>query len=350
MSYVRPQLESIAEQLKNGEVPEPQTVRTLLSWFNAQRRSLWNVYMVRAALQELGIATEPDFELTYIDGPVSFVLRPEEVDTSQLGSQTAAGGGVTGEAPSPETIELPDPTYRVGMLQSANQTPVSVKPSTTIEEATTLMLQHDFSQLPVMTSERDVKGVVSWRSLGTRLGLGISCATAGDCMEPAHVISDDTSLFATIDAIVENDYVLIRHVDQRVGGIVTTADLSLQFRQLAEPFLLLSEIENHVRRLIQVRFTPEELEEVLDPSDEREVGAVHDLTFGEYIRLLENPERWDKLALKLDRVTFVKALDEIRRIRNDVMHFDPDPIAPADMTKLQNFSQMMQVLRQAGAV
>ncbi len=99
------------------------------------------------------------------------------------------------------------------------------------------------------------------------------------------------------------------------------------------------------------KFSKEELGAVRDPSDdEREVGDVSDLTFGEYIRLLEEPSRWEKLNLRLDRVIFVKALDDVRQIRNDVMHFDPDPIPPEEIIKLRDFAGMMQVLRQAGAV
>jgi CBS domain-containing protein len=34
-----------------------------------------------------------------------------------------------------------------------------IPPDSLVEEAVTLMLANDFSQLPVMTSERDVKGI-----------------------------------------------------------------------------------------------------------------------------------------------------------------------------------------------
>jgi hypothetical protein len=46
-------------------------------------------------------------------------------------------------------------------------------------------------------------------------------------------------------------------------------------------------------------------------------------TFGEYIRFLENPDRWAKLRLSIDRATFCKYLDGVRTIRNDVMHSTP---------------------------
>jgi hypothetical protein len=169
-------------------------------------------------------------------------------------------------------------------------------------------------------------------------------------MEPAFEVSADDSLFAAIGVIVEHQYVLVRASDQRVTGIVTTSDLSLQFQQLAEPFLLLGEIENHVRRLIDGKFTAQELAGASDPSDdERQVTSVADLTFGEYVRLLENPENWKRLKLGVDRAVFVKELDRIRAIRNDVMHFDPDPLGEENLGALRRFVGFLQKLRDIGA-
>lgn len=138
---------------------------------------------------------------------------------------------------------------------------------------------------------------------------------------------------------------LVRGHDQKITGIVTASDLSLQFQQLAEPFLLLGEIENHVRRVINQRFTPTELESAKDPTDtKRVVTSVADLTYGEYIRLLENPERWDKLNITVDRKTCIEKFESVRRIRNDVMHFDPDGIPEKDLMTLREFARFLQRL------
>jgi len=71
---------------------------------------------------------------------------------------------------------------------------------------------------------------------------------------------------------------------------------------------------------------------------------VSDLTMGEYIRFLENPERWKKLAIKIDRKTFVEELKRIGRIRNEITHFDPDGPSPEDLTTLRKFSHFLNDL------
>jgi CBS-domain-containing membrane protein len=205
------------------------------------------------------------------------------------------------------------------------------------------MLNHNFSQLPVMTSDREVKGLVTWRTLGRRFVLGSPCGTAQEAMEPHQEISADASLFSAIDVIVRHDCVLVRDSTRLISGIVTTHDLGAQFGSLSEPFLLLGEIENHVRGIL-APLSKAELAAGMDPADgDREIEDVTDLTFGEYLRLLTNPKLWVKLGLKIDQHTFIHHLEEVRKIRNDVMHFDPEGIGPDDMKSLRS---MVSFLRQ----
>ena len=236
-----------------------------------------------------------------------------------------------------------DPIYGISRLPASARKPLSVSPDTKLEEAVTHMLTNDFSQLPVMTSGRDVKGMITWTSIGSRLAMGKNCSVARELMEQHQEIRSDASFFSAIGIIAEHQYVLVRGHDQKITGIVTASDLSLQFQQLAEPFLLLGEIENHLRQVISQRFTPTELKSAKDPTDaKREVNSVADLTYGEYKRLLENPERWDKLNITVDRKTCLEKFESVRRIRNDVMHFDPDGIPEKDLQAIREFARFLQ--------
>ncbi|MDY6866169.1 MAG: CBS domain-containing protein [Halobacteriota archaeon] len=325
----------ISKQINGGIEPQSVTVREFISWFGAQRRSYWQVEDIRRALRKHELITHPDFESVYIDANISFKAAPkDDPEVKSVGIDLVA-----------------DPTYRVGRLASANKTPVSVNPEATLGEAVTLMLSNNISQLPVMTTEREVKGMISWMSIGGRLSLGQKCDSVRDCMERPYEISADTYLFDAINEIVAHQYVLVRNTDNVVSGIVTTTDLSLQFRQLGEPFLILGEIENYVRQMLQDKYTKQELVEACDPSEpEREIESVSDLTFGMYLKLIEKPDRWKKLGLSIDRKEFVKELNEIRRIRNDVMHFDPDGISESDLEKLRLFVGLMQHLAKIGVI
>jgi len=337
MAWIPDELQKIADDIGAGRPSPPVTTRELLRWWGAQRRGHVIVFVIRRALEQIGLRTEPNFEYAWIDGELQF-LR-------------AAPAPAEPEAPQDAPVQTPvgalvgDPTYRIGKLPSANARPTSVNPNASVAEAVTLMLLNDFSQLPVMQGDRSLKGAVTWQSIGKKLALGRSCGTVQDCIEEAVVIGADTSLFAAIPAIVERGYVLVRDNVNVIAGIVTTTDLSLQFRQLAEPFLLLGEIENHLRRLSDGKFSQDEVASVKDPSDaSRSIGDLSDLTFGEHVRLLENQERWVALGLKIDRGTFIGQLKDVREIRNDVMHFDPDGTAPSELQKLRSFVRLLGAL------
>src|ERR1019366_7738621 len=94
-------------------------------------------------------------------------------------------------------------------LPAANQPIVSVTLDEDVTQAVTKMMKWDYSQLPIMQVVRDVKGVISWRSIGSRLALGAPCARVRDCRDSHRGVSADTSLFHAIPAIIEDGYVLV---------------------------------------------------------------------------------------------------------------------------------------------
>ena len=345
------QLEGVAQRIRNGEKTEPITVRALLGMFGFQRRGWFVVEWIRSKLGEHGLVTDPDFNAVWIDGYVNFRLASELAAVTEQG---VSPGGEVGQSQF-ETVQarfvggaVADPTHKVGKLEAASRGVTPVAPDDSIERAVTIMMSNGYSQLPVMIGERDVKGMITWESIARKLVLSGACARVSDCMVVHREISADSSLFAAIPEIAECQYVLVRDPkDKRITGIITGSDLGLQFQQLAEPFLLLGEIEHQIRRLIENRFTAVELVAAKDPGDtERTINSVADLSFGECIRLLENKDRWQTLGLKIDRIEFVKESHRIREIRNDVMHFDPDPMGVDELLALRRFATFVTDLSQ----
>ena len=336
MSVSEEKLTLIAAQLKKGVAPSRETVRTFLLWFDAERRGYNVVRRIRNALKRHGLSTSPDFEYTWLDGTIGFATAP------------AAG---TLPVAAPSGAAAPDPTMRIGRLDAANKTPISVKPDSTLAQAVTVMLTNDFSQLPVMTGPRELKGVISWKTIGSRLALKRPCANVRDAMEPAQVVSVDESLFDAIAKIASHDYVLVQAADKTFTGIVTASDFNFQFQALAEPFLLVGEIENGLRGILHQKFSLKELEEAKAPGDDgRTIESPSDLTLGEYVRLVEPEKRWKKLRIEIDRVEFLARLNRVREVRNDVMHFDPDGLDPDDLVFLREFAKFLKRLRDVGAI
>lgn len=345
-AYIPQPLADIATQVQEGQTPLI-AVRTLLSWFyGSQRRGRWIVSIIREALDELNLKTDPDFDWVHLDAFVSII--PKTGISAEVESTVTLDTQCTAEVEVAERLSQPyrDPTFRIGRLDLANRAPRSVAPTTTVDEAVTVMLQNDFSQLPVMRSERDVKGLFSWKSLGEKKHFGTNIQTVSEAMDECQMVTVDSSLFDVLPLIRQNDCVLIKDGAQKICGIITAFDISATFGQLGEPFLLLDEIENHIRWLISGVFTRPEVAAVRDPaSTGRVVENISDLTLGEYLRLLENPERWQRIQLQIDRATFIEELRQVAKIRNEVMHFDPEGLEDKDLTKLREFAIFLRKIQ-----
>ncbi len=341
---------SIRQELESGREVSGSRVSDLLGWFGETRRGFSVVREIEEQLEKLGLRTHPDFRDAYIEAELAWTLAavPDEV-TSVVDRLPATLPGPDPSPTRPGTVEHVDPSLRIGQLEAANQYPVTVAPSDNLSKAQSIMLMNDFSQVPVLQGARTIKGAVSWRSIGRAAMLRGTSLSLTDCLEQAPTVAASAPLFAALPVLLRHDYVLVVDKNGSVAGLVTTADISEQFRQLAEPFLLLQEVEQHVRLLLDGRLSVAELARFVKEGDGRTVRGIGDLTFGEYVRIVEHPATFERLDLPVDRALLVKRLHEVRRIRNDVMHFNADPFSEAELAVLRRFVDFLRlIVRQRG--
>lgn len=322
-------LDQVANRLRGevegGAAPQPEetTGRELLGHFGHARRGRWVVARIRRALEDRKLHTSPDFEFVWVDAPISISLDDDV-------------GGTAVRAPA-------DPTIRVDMLTAAHNPPAFVKRDDPLTKATTMMRINDFSQLPVMQNERTVKGVVSWKSIGEVYACGDVPEAVRDCMVDApRIIDIQTPLADATTLVYEHDFVLVQRRDGHVTGILTAADLAFHFRERASPFLLIGEIEHHLRNLVHGKFSVDEFVAAAEGRDD--VRGPDDLTFGGYCRLLQPPEAWTKLGLIVDRSVFLSHLEQIRSIRNEVMHFSSDSLDAIGERQLECMARFCRTL------
>ena len=242
-----------------------------------------------------------------------------------------------------------DPVVRVRDMGSSLHQPVYVKPDDQLATAVTHMLTRDFSQLPVYSSPRALKGVVSWRTIGTRAVLAALQGRVQDFMEPAATIDIDRPIFEAVDLVAAHDYVVVME-HRSVSAILTASDFSLEFKALSAPFLLIGEIEHGLRQLLNGRFAPEDiLKRSTAEKRKRLNGDSSELAFGEYVLLFQNREVWARLNLTLDQTVFTGQLETIRKIRNKVMHFRPGGVHAAEIECLEAFARFLRRLREVSS-
>lgn len=366
------------------------TVRTLLGWFGMKRRGYNNVARLRAALKQAEMTTEPPFDQTWIDAQVRLRATapvPPPVETNartsawldrvindmraDTVSPTDAPPPLEFPSASAERDSLTEPSrqddvdaavdllkaepseaspavppsvplssgnveHRLEMLDSANlgDDLVTANIGDSIQRVITIMSVRDFSQVPVMRGPGHCLGIVTWRSIGRFVSVhGKLPPRIDDCLEPVQVYAAQRNLFEAVDDVSRAGCVLVRApTSTRLTGLVTVSDLSHLFGKLLEPFVLAGEIETGLRALLS-RLSPDV---VSSSPDAWTIGSIQ--------HELERADVWQRLALPLDQREFLAAIDEVREIRNDLMHFTPEETEARDDERLRDFARFLREL------
>ena len=292
-----------------------------------EKRTSGNVWRINEYLQKEKMVVIPNYQNGWIDDEVTL----KEKDKAKIKN---------GETEFDEEF---DPINRLSVLEAAAKAPISISRDSSLSKAYHVLWKHEFTQVPIMNGDREVLGIVSWQSLAK----GLIAKKDSDCVKDYmtndfEILEHTTPLFDAIKQVIKTGVIFVRDKEKKIKGPVTPSDLNEQFIEQIEPYILLEQIENFIRLILHDKIILEDLLKLLTIDDEeRKIEAISDMTFGEYLRVIENSEMWSILKLPFDKADFINELDEIRQIRNGVMHFHPDAISPDDLKKLRKMSKFL---------
>lgn len=236
-----------------------------------------------------------------------------------------------------------DPILRIGSLKAAANRPECVAPSTPLKEAMQIMTAENFSQLPVIGDGLAVKAI-TWKSIGEWIAAGNAfseSARVEECTQEAERVPACKRLLDICEYIAEHDFVLVCDENRDIAGIVTAADLSGEFIQLTDAFLLIGQIERNLRILVKDIEFPIK---VKIGRKKKSIESSEDMTFGQYCYLFEKNEMWRELVSGVDKDEFAKSVCSVNGIRNDIMHFKPIETSRQHIAKLREFSHCLEQL------
>ncbi|WP_280892731.1 N-6 DNA methylase [Streptomyces sp. LBL] len=242
-----------------------------------------------------------------------------------------------------EDKDAPVVGLTVGDLPSALGGVVYVSRSATFDEAITRMVINDYSQLPVL-SGRKLDGAVTWQSIA-RARHANHNPPFHRAITPAREVSYNQDLIDIVPMLTEFEFILVRNQRNEIAGIVTASDVAAAYGAMAAPFFLIGELDQRLRQVLASSVEFPEVQGLCDPEGDRNIKGFNDLSIGDYQRVLENKEAWERVGWSLDRKIFIERLAEVRQIRNDLMHFNPKPL-PDNCTHM--IRHMINVLREYG--
>ena len=216
--------------LKAAESGSPRqvTVRELIGIWGSRVRDFGVNERVVADLNNRGLTTRPDFRAVTLDDTVSVILTTQmpsdepPVVIADKPSEALEVAQVTITADDDEVAW--DHGLTIGNLPSASKIVSSVAPDATFEQAITLMIIEDYSQLAVMSGPRNLKGAVSWKSIAKARNANPDAKLSAAIFRAAEV-SYTADLISTLPLIQSREFVFVLGADRSVTGIVTLADV-----------------------------------------------------------------------------------------------------------------------------
>lgn len=291
--------------------------------------------------------------------------------------------------------------FTVQQLIEDHQKIIKTKPDSPAKEALELMIQYDFSQLPVLDDNNMLLGIVTSDSILRALnhfGVPLTDLRVSHAIAKVKQYSPDDDLFDLLDALKDTYAVLIVQNDGTLKSIVTSYDTTEYFRRRAEDIMYVEDIESTVKDFIRVAFNHTDdtdqhtlnktIAEVINSDDHKklqgalmhylnrmmpgkasidqdvfeEVFTKHfsaksstksfdDLTLSEYIQLILHKSKWTAFnsvfQLRIEAMRHL--LNGVRETRNALAHFHGE-ISAAQREQLHFCAEWLEQCRTAVSV
>ena len=208
-------------------------------------------------------------------------------------------------------------------------------PETLVDDALSIMDEKNISQVPVV-SGKEVLGVFSFRSFSLGIQklpnkkenlLGLNVEEFLEKLKFAHISDDLAYLINEIDA---KDAVLIGSPN-KIQGIVSAIDALQYFYKVANPYILLLEIELAIRELIRESVDNDQLNYCISQSLKKHYenmkqklpDTLEDMSLHDYVEIITLNKTWGNfnVAFGKNRNLVNSKLRKLPKLRNDVFHF-----------------------------
>lgn len=209
--------------------------------------------------------------------------------------------------------------------------PVTVHLNDSIQDALTIMLENDFTQLPVM-NDGSVEGTVTYKSVAKYIKSITDPFVEHTSVKIAlntnpKFVGLEHDIFELFETLAEDEYVLLGSEDN-LEGILTRYDVFYFLEEQVEPFLKIGEIEESLRHLFHASCDNigERIENTFAERAEHDNGykppeSLEDFSFDDHrMFMMRNLDQLPpRLSQESDMVESL--LDETGDTRNALFHF-----------------------------
>lgn len=289
--------------------------------------------------------------------------------------------------------------FTVQQLIEDHQKVITASPDLSAKQALKLMIQHDFSQLPVVDANNSILGIVTSNSILRALNnfeIPLADLRVLHAIAKVKRYKPDDDLFDLLDALKDTYAVLIVQNDGTLKGVITSYDTTEYFRRHAEDIMYVKDIENTVKDFIHIAFDniddtnecplDQAITEGINPDSRKKLRSAlshylnrvaqktvtidqdlfeevftkhfsaknnsaksfNDLTLYEYIQLMLHKSKWSAFnsAFQLGSDGMRNLLNGVRETRNALAHFHGE-ISPTQRAQLHFCAEWLEQRRSA---
>lgn len=227
--------------------------------------------------------------------------------------------------------------YLIQELIKDHEDLLCIPQGTKVREALALMMEHDYSQLPIIDKWDELSGIITEQSIVyTYFSVGdvesLLDMTVDNCQCTPVTISPDDSIFEALDRL-EHVYALVVEVDGHPIGIITAYDMTNFFRNYSDGLIRVQDVEVTLRQYIESLLnTEQKMKSALyrafgpDRRDSSKLAKEYSmLDFGDTLQLITEEENWKRFErVFTSKPFFLGLMEPVRDVRNQLTHFRGD--------------------------
>lgn len=167
--------------------------------------------------------------------------------------------------------------FRVINLIEGRGLPVAALSSDSVQDALAIMIEQDFSQLPVINDYRIVQGLITSESIVRALNnfdVTTKSLRVSDALVRSPYYRAEDDLFDLLKGLRDHYAVVIVDSEDRLIGIVTSYDTTEFFRRRSEDMMIVEDIETTLKDLVLASF----LNDSGETDKEALASAIEDVT------------------------------------------------------------------------
>ena len=201
-------------------------------------------------------------------------------------------------------------------LIEGRQPPATAKDTDSVVTALRVMIENDYSQLPVVDEGQVPRGLITADSILKAMdnfGVSADKLRVRDVATKHVTYTHEVNVFDLLDSLNSTPAVLLTDEDDRLAGIITNWDMAQYFRERSEDMMLVEDIETALKDHIRASFGSvstadgeAELKQAIDKVANAPTISTVDLAIRKYVGLVAGKQKPDAEALTKVREGFLK--------------------------------------------